>query len=88
MDRPSIRQLESLVAVADAKSFRKIRTARPLPDVPRRPGPEGVKYRGAAAPSLEKSVLAGEVTPALAARQILEMFLAAPGDSAPSSDGE
>src|SRR4051812_50141564 len=27
MDRPSIRQLESLVAVADAKSFRKAATA-------------------------------------------------------------
>jgi LAO/AO transport system kinase len=32
----------------------------------------------AMAPDLEKGVLAGEVTPALAARQILETFLAAP----------
>jgi LAO/AO transport system kinase len=36
----------------------------------------------AAAPDLEKSVLAGEQTPALAARQILETFLAAPEQSA------
>jgi LAO/AO transport system kinase len=35
----------------------------------------GVK---AAVPDLEKAVLAGELTPALAARQILETFLAAP----------
>ena len=32
----------------------------------------------AAAPELEKAVLAGELTPALAARQILDTFLAAP----------
>ncbi|WNV77881.1 methylmalonyl Co-A mutase-associated GTPase MeaB [Geodermatophilus sp. DSM 44513] len=32
----------------------------------------------AAAPELEKAVLAGELTPALAARQLLETFLAAP----------
>jgi LAO/AO transport system kinase len=32
----------------------------------------------AAAPDLEKAVLAGEQTPALAARQILDTFLAAP----------
>ena len=35
----------------------------------------GVK---ASAPELEKQVLAGELTPALAARQILDTFLAAP----------
>ena len=35
----------------------------------------------AAAPELEKAVLAGELTPALAARQLLETFLRA--DSAP-----
>ncbi|SFL85757.1 methylmalonyl Co-A mutase-associated GTPase MeaB [Geodermatophilus ruber] len=34
----------------------------------------------AAAPELEKAVLAGELTPALAAQQLLETFLAAPGD--------
>jgi LAO/AO transport system kinase len=33
-----------------------------------------------AAPDLEKAVLAGELTPALAARQLLETFLRAPGD--------
>ena len=32
----------------------------------------------AAVPGLEKAVLAGELTPALAARQILETFLAPP----------
>jgi LAO/AO transport system kinase len=32
-----------------------------------------------AAPELEEAVLAGELTPALAARQLLETFLAAPG---------
>jgi LAO/AO transport system kinase len=32
------------------------------------------------APELERAVLAGELTPALAARQLLEAFLAAPGD--------
>ena len=32
----------------------------------------------ALAPDLEKSVLAGELTPALAARQIRDTFLAAP----------
>jgi LAO/AO transport system kinase len=37
----------------------------------------GVK---AAVPDLEKAVLAGELPPALAARQILETFLAAPGE--------
>jgi LAO/AO transport system kinase len=37
----------------------------------------GVK---AAVPELEKAVLAGELTPALAARQILDTFLAAPPD--------
>ena len=37
----------------------------------------------AAAPDLEKAVLAGEQTPALAARQILETFLAAPEQSVP-----
>jgi LAO/AO transport system kinase len=31
-----------------------------------------------AAPDLEKAVLAGELTPALAARQLLDTFLAAP----------
>jgi LAO/AO transport system kinase len=30
------------------------------------------------APELEKAVLAGEITPALAAQQILQTFLAAP----------
>jgi LAO/AO transport system kinase len=34
----------------------------------------------AAAPELEKAVLAGELTPALAARELLETFLRAPGD--------
>jgi LAO/AO transport system kinase len=38
----------------------------------------GVK---AAAPELETAVLAGELTPALAARQVLETFLAAPEDA-------
>jgi LAO/AO transport system kinase len=36
----------------------------------------------AAAPDLEKAILAGEQTPALAARQILETFLAAPAHAA------
>jgi LAO/AO transport system kinase len=39
----------------------------------------------ASAPDLEKAVLAGELTPALAARQLLETFLAAPQES-PSDD--
>ena len=34
----------------------------------------------ASAPELEKAVLAGELTPALAARELLETFLRAPGD--------
>ena len=36
----------------------------------------------AVSPQLEKAVLAGELTPALAAQQILQTFLAAPGDAA------
>jgi LAO/AO transport system kinase len=36
------------------------------------------------APDLEKAVLAGELTPALAAQQLLQAFLAAP---APDDDG-
>jgi LAO/AO transport system kinase len=36
------------------------------------------------APQLEKAVLAGELTPALAARQIRDTFLAAPGDPPPT----
>ncbi len=35
-----------------------------------------------AVPDLEKRVLAGELTPALAAREILETFLATPADPA------
>jgi LAO/AO transport system kinase len=35
----------------------------------------------ASAPDLEKRVMAGELTPALAAQQILQAFLAAPGDA-------
>ena len=42
----------------------------------------GVK---AAAPDLEKAVLAGELTAALAARQLLDTFLAAPGQGAPTA---
>jgi LAO/AO transport system kinase len=42
----------------------------------------GVK---AAAPDLEKAVLAGEVTPALAARQLLDIFLAAPERGSPAT---
>jgi LAO/AO transport system kinase len=42
----------------------------------------GVK---SAAPDLEKAVLAGELTPALAARQLLDTFLAAPGRGGASS---
>ena len=34
------------------------------------------------APQLEKAVLAGDLTPALAARQILDTFLTAPDESA------
>jgi LAO/AO transport system kinase len=37
------------------------------------------------APDLEKAVLAGELTPAVAARQLLQTFLAAP-EAAPASD--
>jgi LAO/AO transport system kinase len=37
------------------------------------------------APDLEKAVLAGELTPALAAHQLLQTFLAAP-DTAPPAD--
>jgi LAO/AO transport system kinase len=35
----------------------------------------------AEAPGLEKAVLAGELTPALAAQQIMQTFLAAPPDA-------
>jgi LAO/AO transport system kinase len=38
------------------------------------------------APQLEKAVLAGEVTPALAAREIRDSFLTAPGDVRSASD--
>jgi LAO/AO transport system kinase len=34
-----------------------------------------------AVPDLEKAVLSGELTPALAAQQILQTFLAAPEDA-------
>ncbi|PRY51918.1 LAO/AO transport system kinase [Geodermatophilus tzadiensis] len=37
------------------------------------------------APELEKAVLAGELTPALAARQLLETFLGSPGSGTPAS---
>jgi LAO/AO transport system kinase len=39
----------------------------------------------AAVPDLEKAVLSGELTPALAARQILQTFLVAPGEARPRS---
>ena len=42
----------------------------------------GVK---AAAPDLEAQVLAGELTPALAARQLLDAFLGSPPPSSPPS---
>src|SRR4051794_3503564 len=41
----------------------------------------------AGAPDLEKAVLAGELTPALAARQILDTFLATPKDGAAPDTG-
>jgi LAO/AO transport system kinase len=38
----------------------------------------------AAVPGLEQAVLSGELTPALAAQQILGTFLAAPGEAPPT----
>ena len=35
---------------------------------------------GSSMPELEKAVLAGELTPALAAQQLLETFRSVPGD--------